>query len=442
LNKRVQFIYKYLFLLVDHTNVDVSAKAASELLRAEDGRYLTRLIVPDTRKSYEAFFGFIVETLTMADTTDIFKSLEDCVKFKDRFLAISFEYAKDVVIKNDFIPKEQFEFLVHSLYAYNKLGKKEGVNKNNPKGLYLLTHLSRDFTEAGNKQAIRQGLYNGRPTFQVYAITDDLRKKELVDRQAVGLAISKGEEYQGIIYSNWKSKVSTLGILAHKPLQIIIHKILQSRGIEGLGIDTTVISDRDYNPDHSMRFTKKLLDSIDLTLFKKIIERNIGQVGSSLTVDQVLKNLQHMVLDYTLSKDKVVNIGTVEKPGKVRKHYQSPSSFFFIINYNKDLKNPSYTDEYIKKKMVKHSINDPEMVCFISLNEFIRLFKIDVNKKGKFFPKLDKNLSVKDIVDLIEDAKKKRWAFDELRIIYNAASDEYEKLKGKGVVGQYIGDLS
>ncbi|MFX1478141.1 MAG: hypothetical protein ACFFCI_08410 [Promethearchaeota archaeon] len=450
MNKNVEFLYKYLFLLSDYVTGDISVKFRVNPFSKGDpegpvyirGRgnlggvqNIAQLIIPDTSKSLDAFFGFLIETLTAVDRVGLFNTLRDIVDFKSDFIDLAFEYGKELVFNNDFIPREQFDFMVHSLYAYNSLGKRGDINDNNPMGLYLLADLSKDFTNTQDKQAIKQQLRRGTPTIQVFEIIRDLRINQLRDRQAVGIAIEQGERYEEVIYSDKISRSTTLGILAHKPIQLIIYQFLKSKGILGLGLDTRVLSDRQYNPDQSLRVNSKFLETIDLALFKALIHRNVKQTRISFTPEEILHQIQYMVWDYTLTSSEEYTIGTIEEPGKVRKHYQSPSTFFLIINYNKDLRSSSYFDKKIKTKMIKNDLNNPEMVSFISVSEFIQLIKIKDNQHGDFLTRLNK------ILTLIETAKSKRRAFNELRELYNDALVDYNKLKASGIVGGYIGDL-
>jgi len=259
----------------------------------------------------------------------------------------------------------------------------------------------------------------------------------------VGLAVDYCEEYAGKIFSDKKSRLSSLGILAHKPIQVLMYKLLESRGIVGSGIETRILSDRQYRVDQSMKMSNELLGSIDLSLFKGIINRNINFLGSSATVEGILSQLEHMVLDYTLSSSYKVTVGTSERKGKVRKHYQSDKNFFFIVNYKLGLSNPQYYDNRIKEMMVRDNINNPEMVSFIGIDEFVQLFRFEGDEtinlfgtEGSFFTILDK------ILTLTELAQTKRWAFAELRALYNDASKVFNELRVSGAVDKYIGDLA
>jgi len=64
-------------------------------------------------------------------------------------------------------------------------------------------------------------------------------------------------------------------------------------------------------------------------------------------------------------------------------------------------------------------------------DESIKLFGVE----GNFFTVLDK------ILTLTELAQSKRWAFAELRGLYDDASEIFNELKKSGVVNNYIGDL-
>ncbi len=63
--------------------------------------------------------------------------------------------------------------------------------------------------------------------------------------------------------------------------------------------------------------------------------------------------------------------------------------------------------------------------CSFSINLIILILLIELN----------------NLLTLIELAKKRKSKFDELIILYDKASEEFDKLKVTGIIGGYIGDL-
>ncbi|MFX0022369.1 MAG: hypothetical protein ACFE9S_08575, partial [Candidatus Hermodarchaeota archaeon] len=430
-DKRIEFLYNYLFLLADYTSMDISVARASTLLRPRDDRYLTRLISPKKFKSPDAFFSFLVEVFKLTDNQRIFSSKAKKEGFRKEFIDFSFKYAKSAVFDNDHIPKKQFEALTYSLYAFNKLGRRENVNPNNPLGLYLLSHLSRDFSESSNEQMIRQQLSKGISTLQIFEIMSELRRNRIRQREVVDLTLKKCENYAFGLARDREQRRASIGTLVHKPLELLIYELLKSRFLIH-DFETLLVHNRKFAADQAMKFDNNFRQSIDLNILKTIIRKNLQYFGSSSTVGEILKKIQHVIIDYTISSSKKALVGIQSKPGKVRKPYQSENRFLFIVNFDPKLNDPNKIDLYIKKIMKREKIHNPEMVQFIGINDFKKLFKI----VGKFETELDNLL--KDV----SLAQKKMIGMKILMKRYNEASDELKEIQGTTGIGHnFIGDL-
>ena len=455
MTKNIEYLYNYLFLLADYIKKEVSVASASRLLRPTDDRYLTRLIASKKFKSYDAFFGFLIETLFMTEVKTLFNDPTKISEFKEKFLDISFEYGKGVVFDNDHILEGQFDALVYSLYAFNKLGMTEPVNPNNPIGLYLLSHLSRDYSDSRNEQMIRQQLAKGLATYQIFEIKRTLERNQLSSQvrkistrfyqfgrqasEAITLAIDRCNNYADLLFSDKSVRRASIGTLVHKPLEIIIYKILKLKGLIS-GMETKVIPGRYFAVDQSIVKNDLFLSSIDLSFLKKIIQRNIRYHSLSLSVDEVLSNIQHFVIDYTISSSLKVSVGTIKKPGKVRKPgYYSEHQFLFIVNYDPSLDNHKYYDNRMRDKMILDGIPHPEMVSFIGVEDLVDLLLKEGDEKDEKYGKL--LIELNNLLTLVELAKKRKSKFDELIRLYDKASDEFDRLKLSGIIGGYIGDL-
>lgn len=131
-------------------------------------------------------------------------------------------------------------------------------------------------------------------------------------------------------------------------------------------------------------------------------------------------------------------IGDALSPGKVRKPYQSENRFLLIVNFDPELSDPNSIDLKIKRAMKRNNIHDPEMVRFIGVNDFIKLFKIEDIEQDpiKYRTELDKMLNN------IKLAQKKIYYLKTLMKRYNEASDELKLLHERfGIWHNYIGDL-
>jgi len=339
------------------------------------------------------------------------------------------EYLKaDRIGLSDKIVKTQFEAIIYTLYAYNKLGMKGS----NSKSYYSINDLSESVSQS--RSLITSQFSEGRRTAQVGKLILNLQiilKSE--HNPAVEIALEKCKNYYDIMAE--MPATSEIGKLSHIIIESYIFKELALRGTKTSWEVETLEG----------KIMDMISESVDGGLSKeselhKLIKTNL-ELYNQPNVDPaaVWGAIQEIAVDFTLTDNAYFltqeNIGDPDKsPGKVYKKYQDENRMLFIVNFRKIMTSGKARtiNEDIHEYIIGKDIKNKQNIIFISMDQFMDILELSPTTRNR----IDRLIDLAALAEKGQSSLKNYELLEELAIkeekyldfIYQTFGIGWEKL--------------